>query len=208
MDEAAFTEETPAIPYIDPETLDPETKALFDRIGSAIGFVPNSMRTYLHRPQIAAALMGLSSAVYAQDEGALPLEIQSKLGVVCSAINGCAYCSSHQCDAVQNPAAMSVDGKGLSDEDVTALISGEYNGESPAEQAALAYARAASLDPNAVSDDILADLRANLTPAQIVQLAATVGLWKLFNTIHDSLHLPIEDKKLPFRRLFDESRNR
>ena len=197
----------PAIPFVDPEMLDAETKALHDRIGAAIGYVPNSMRTYLHRPQIASALLGLSSAIYGVDEESLPAGIQSKLGVICSAINGCAYCTSHQCNALQKPPAQAAAASGLSDAEVAALISGEDEGGDPVEQVCFAYARAASFDPNSVSAELLADLTAQLTPSQIVQLSAIVGMWKLFNTIHDSLHLPIEDDKQPYRRFFDTARS-
>ncbi|MEZ5737660.1 MAG: hypothetical protein R3E09_17985 [Novosphingobium sp.] len=193
----------PAIPFVDPENLDPETRALHDKIGAAIGYVPNSMLTYLHRPQIAAAFLGLSSAIYGVDEESLPMSVQSKLGVICSAINGCAYCTSHQCNALQNPAAHAGALAGLSDGEVERLISGEDKGSDPVEQVCFAYARSASYDPNSVSAAMLSELRERLTPAQIVQLAAIVGMWKLFNTIHDSLHLPIEDDKLPYRRFFD-----
>jgi alkylhydroperoxidase family enzyme len=197
---------TPAIPFVDPETLDPETKALHDRIGAAIGYVPHSMLTYLHRPQIAAAFLGLSSAIYGVDDESLPMAVQSKLGLICSTINGCAYCTSHQCNALQNPPAQVAATAGLSDAEVEAVISGADEGSDPVEKVCFAYARAASFDPNSVSSELLAELKAHLTPPQIVQLSAIVGMWKLFNTIHDSLHLPIEDNKLPYRRFFDAAR--
>ena len=31
-----------------------------------------------------------------------------------------------------------------------------------------------------------------VTPPQIVELACVVGFWKFYNTVHDSLHIPIE----------------
>ena len=34
----AIAEAGPAIPFVDPESLDPETRALHDRIGAAIGY--------------------------------------------------------------------------------------------------------------------------------------------------------------------------
>lgn len=193
----------PAIPFVDVETLDPETRGLYNRIEASIGYVPNSMKTYLHRPQIAGALLGLSSAIYGVDEDSLPMSVQSKLGVICSSINGCVYCTSHQCNALQNPPSQVAAQSGLSDEEVAALISGEDQGGDPIERACFAYARAASFDPNSVSGEILDSLKSVLSPAQIVQLAAIVGMWKLFNTVHDSLHLPIEDDKQPYRHFFD-----
>jgi alkylhydroperoxidase family enzyme len=201
--ETAVLRKTPTIPFVDVDGLDTETKALHDRIASAIGFVPNSMLTYLHRPKIAAAFLGLSSAIYGIDDDSIPVAIQLRLGMICSSINGCAYCTSHQCSAAQNPGAHASASAGLSDAEVAGLISGADLGSDPIERACYAYARAASFDPNSVSPQILTDLKAVLTPGQIVQLAAIVGMWKLFNTIHDSLHLPIEDSKIPYRQFFD-----
>ena len=37
-----------------------------------------------------------------------------------------------------------------------------------------------------------AALKKHLTPPQIVELACVVGFWKFYNTVHDSLHIPVE----------------
>jgi alkylhydroperoxidase family enzyme len=73
-----------------------------------------------------------------------------------------------------------------------ALVSGDYQAADLVERACLAYARAASFDPASVGAAMLEELKGVLTPAQIVELAAVVGMWKMINTIHDTLHLPIE----------------
>lgn len=197
---------TPAIPFVEVAALDPETRALYERIEQSVGYVPNSMKTYLHRPRVAAALMGLSSAIYGEEEGGLPMRVQLRLGLICSAINGCAYCTSHQCSAAQNLAGPGGDAAGLSDDEVRALISGEEQGGDAVERVCFAYARAASFDANSVPQELLAEMREQLTAGQIVQLSAIVGMWKLFNTIHDSLHLPIEEDKAGYRHFFDEAR--
>ena len=58
------------------------------------------------------------------------------------------------------------------------------------------YVRAASEDPTSVPDEILQRLKQHLTPAQIVELACVVGFWKFYNTVHDSLHIPVESQLL------------
>jgi alkylhydroperoxidase family enzyme len=47
-----------------------------------------------------------------------------------------------------------------------------------------------------VADEILERLKKNLTPAQIVELSCVVGFWKFYNTVHDSLHIPVESQLL------------
>lgn len=43
-----------------------------------------------------------------------------------------------------------------------------------------------------MTDDIYDRLKADLTPAQIVELVCVAGLWEMYNTLHDSLRIPIE----------------
>ena len=204
MDEM-LADNAPTIPFVDVATLDPEARTFHDRMAAQIGFVPNSIKTYLHRPDIAMAIMGLTASVYAPSEGGLPPRIKARLGAICSVTNGCAYCTSHQCNSLQNPSAFGGSATGLTDQEVAALVSGQDHGCDAVEQACFAYARAASLDPNSVSNQLLAEMNAVLTPAQIVELAAVVGTWKLLNCIHDSLHLPIEDAMLPYRHFIDST---
>jgi hypothetical protein len=47
-----------------------------------------------------------------------------------------------------------------------------------------------------VPDEILQQLKKHLTPPQIVELACLVGFWKFYNTVHDSLHIPVESQLL------------
>ena len=39
-------------------------------------------------------------------------------------------------------------------------------------------------------------LKKHLTPPQIIELACVVGFWKFYNTVHDSLHIPVESQLL------------
>ena len=60
------------------------------------------------------------------------------------------------------------------------------------ERACFDYVRAASEDPTSVPDEVLQRLKQHLTPPQIIELACVVGFWKFYNTVHDSLHIPVE----------------
>ena len=171
----------PVIPFVAPATLDPQSRAALDGMAAMLGFVPASMLTYFHRPPIANAIMALMGAVFQAPDSALPSALKGKLGILCSAINGCAYCVSHQCHA-----------GGADDAALLALVSGADEGGDAVERACFAYARAASFDPASVDVAMLEELKAVLSPAQIVELATVVGMWKMINTIHDTLHLPVE----------------
>ncbi len=76
------------------------------------------------------------------------------------------------------------------------LFDAGYVPDAEAERACFDYARAASEDPSNVPREILDRLAGHLTPPQVVELACVVGFWKMYNTIHDSLHVPLETKLL------------
>jgi AhpD family alkylhydroperoxidase len=173
---------------------------MLDRMAAMHGFVPHSMLTYFHRPAIAAAVMGLMGAVFQDEASTLPPSVKSKLGIICSAINGCAYCTSHQCHSAAHPPGGAV---GLSEEQLTALVTGADTGGDAVEAACFTYARAASFDAASVTPEVLEELKKVLTSTQIVELAAVVGMWKMINTIHDTLNLPIEDSMQDYARYLE-----
>ena len=107
-------------------------------------------------------------------------------------INGCAYCTSHHCNTLKSPSGGEAEGWGMEEGELRELLSGDLEPQDARERACFDYVRAASEDPSNVPREVLERLTQHLTPAQIVELACVVGFWKLYNTIHDSLHIPIE----------------
>lgn len=190
----------PIIPFVDKANLAAQDLALLDRLAGQFGFEHNSFLTYLHRPAIARALVVLMGAIYQDADASLPADLKGKLGIICSTINGCTYCTSHQCHAAAHPPAGTA---GLSEEAIAALASGTDTGKDALERACFAYARAASFDPASVSVAILEDLKQVASTPQIVELAVVVGLWKMVNTIHDTLKLPVEAQVQDFTRFLD-----
>ncbi len=126
----------------------------------------------------------------------LGAKLHRQIGVICSSTNGCVYCTTHQCSYLTRPTSGPVEGWGLSLDEVSDLIAGRENAESEFERVCFDYARAASENPGGVTDALRARMRTHLTPAQIMELAATVGYWKFINTVHDSLNFPVESKNL------------
>jgi len=85
---------------------------------------------------------------------------------------------------------------GVNEQEVQDIITGAYNPKNESESACFDYVRSASEKPTAVPDEILERLKKHLTPPQIVELACVVGFWKFYNTVHDSLHIPVESELL------------
>ena len=189
-------EDEPFIPYVDekdyPEALMPVLGPYRDRMG----FVPNALKLYMHRPEIAGTLWALNSNIMRDPSSTLDQNLKRRLSAVCSVINGCAYCSAHCCSMLKGDVDAPSEGWGMGEADLQSLVTGDLEPADEFEKACFDYARAASADPANVSDAILDKLKQHLTPAQIVEIACVVGFWKMYNTIHDSLHIPLEDHLL------------
>jgi hypothetical protein len=84
----------------------------------------------------------------------------------------------------------------MTNDEMQALISGQFVPSSEFERVCFDYA-AASADPTQVPGELLDRLAKHLSPAQIVELACVAAFWKFYNTVHDSQHIPVEAALLP-----------
>jgi alkylhydroperoxidase family enzyme len=71
---------------------------------------------------------------------------------------------------------------------------------SPAERAALRFARGAAMTPSQVTDAEFADLRMHFDDAQILELSGVIGLFGFLNRWNASLATPLEDEPLRHAR--------
>jgi alkylhydroperoxidase family enzyme len=161
-----------------------------------MGFLPNALKLYAYRPEIAETLWSLNSKIMRDPSSKLDQFLKRKLAVVCCATNGCTYCTAHSCSMLKKPRDTAFEGWALSEQELQELITGDFEPKDEFERACFDYARAASEDPTSVPDEILLRLKKHLTPAQIIELACVAGFWKFYNTVHDSLHIPVESELL------------
>lgn len=189
-----LAEDEPIIPYADAAAAPEFMRDLLDKYVERMDFLPNALRFYLHRPEIAACLFELNNRVMRDPSSTLEVKLKRRLGAYASKLNGCKYCTAHHCAVLQNPGGLGIEGWDMDDDEVRALLEGDFEPENNLEKACFDFVRAASLEPSAVTNGVLSRLVEHLTPAQVVELAAVVGFWKMYNTIHDSLHIPIEAK--------------
>ena len=193
---ALTVEAEPFIPYADMSALPDALKAPLAAYEARMGFLPNALKLYAHRPEILGLLVQLNNTVMRDDSGHLDKGLKRRIGAFCSRLNGCTYCTAHNCGTLKTAVDADAEGWGLDDQDVRDLLGGGYQPDGDAERACFAYARAASEDSSNVPRDVLDELAKHLTPPQIVELACVVGFWKMYNTIHDSLHIPLEEQLL------------
>jgi uncharacterized peroxidase-related enzyme len=191
-----LVETQPFIPYVKDDDFDPRLRAVVEPYKKRMGFLPNALKLYAHRPEIAETLWKLNSNIMRDPTSKLDQLLKRKLAAVACATNGCAYCTAHSCSMLKKQKGEDFEGWGISEAELQDIIIGTYQPKNELERACFAYVRAASEDPTAVPDEILDDLKKHLTPPQIVELACVVGFWKFYNAVHDSLHIPVESELL------------
>lgn len=185
-------EEEPFIPYADPEQAPENMQKMLGPYMERMGFLPNALKLYLHRPEIAEILWQLNDRVMRHASSTLDQGLKRKLGSLASILNKCKYCTSHHTAVLQNPVDQEMEGWGMDDDEVQTLLAGEWKPANDMERACFEFVTEATIEPGNVSEATYKALKENLTPEQIVELATVVGFWKMYNTIHASLRIPIE----------------
>jgi len=191
-----LVEAEPFIPYMREEDFSPKLNPVLEPYKKRMGFLPNALKLYAYRPEIAETLWKLNSNIMRDPTSKLDQLLKRKLAAIACATNGCAYCTAHSCSMLKKPPASGFEGWGLSEEELQGLITGAAEPKDEMERACFDYVRAASEDPTSVPDELLQRLKKHLTPPQIVELACVVGFWKFYNAVHDSLHIPVESALL------------
>ena len=139
----------PLVSPLSPEH-DLETKKLAEFFNETLGFCPNSVLTMQHRPNISKAFISLNKAVM-ENHGTVTSSLKRLIGWVASNASGCRYCQAHTIRAAER--------YGANQEQLDNIW--EYKTHpafSDAEKAALNFALASSVIPNAVDETIKTNL--------------------------------------------------
>ena len=196
MTERTGLETDPIVPYADPADLPGPLQSAIESYRQRMGFLPNALKLYMHRPQILKCLIDLNNTVMRDASGHLDEGLKRRIAAVCSALNHSPYCVAHNANTLKGNTEGDGEGWGWSDEDVRALLDPAFEPDDPVEAACFAFARAATRDPSDVPQAVLSRLTEALSPPQVIELACVVGFWRMYNSIHESLYVPVEDELL------------
>lgn len=187
----------------------PELQAVLAASEQAMGFVPNSMLTMAHMPQLAMAFSMFAGVVFGADlKGMMAMyqaqvpddaQLTDNLGpdevqLIAYAVSvsaGCRYCQAHT----------SHNGHrfGLSDEQLHDLMNYETAAcYSPAQRALIGLALAAGEIPNGATDAHFTALGEYYNQRQIVQIVGVIGLFGFLNRWNDTLATQLEDTPVQF----------
>lgn len=173
-------------PLVNPKSSqnDIQLQKLIEFYNETLGFCPNSVKTMHIRPNIAYAFIEMNKAVM-ENHGKVSSSLKRLIALISSNAAGCRYCQAHAVRAAERYGA---------EEEKLANI-WDYrtnNAFSDAEKAALDFALAASLIPNAVDDKTADNLRLYWDDGDIIEIAGVVALFGFLNRWNDSMGTEIE----------------
>jgi len=164
---------------------DLETKELAEFFNETLGFCPNSVLTMQRRPAISKAFINLNKAVMA-NEGRVTSALKRMIAWVSSNATGCRYCQAHAIRAAERYGAEQEQLDNIWEYKTHAAFS-------DAERAALDFSLAASIIPNAVNEDIKAELYKHWNEGEIVEMLGVISLFGYLNRWNDSMGTSIEE---------------
>lgn len=166
----------------------PELNQAFEVYEKSLGFVPNSVLIMQRRPAMVTALAQLASAIW-DPHGAVDRGTKRLIAHVASRAAGCRYCMAHTAGGALH---MGIDEQKLEavwDYQTSPLYS-------EAERVALDFALAAAQVPNAVTDEMFAEMREHWSEDQIVEIVGVISLFGFMNRWNDTMATPLEDEPI------------
>jgi len=163
---------------------DKDLQELIKFYNETLGFCPNSIKTMHHRPRIAYAFIEMNKAVM-ENAGRVTSALKRMMAYISSNAAGCRYCQAHAIRAAER--------YGAEKEQLENIW--EYKTHpafSDAERAALDLALAASVIPNAVTDEISENLRKYWNEGEIVEMLGVIALFGYLNRWNDSMGTEME----------------
>src|SRR6266403_4312058 len=148
-------EAEPFIPYVREEDFDSRLKPVVEPYKRRMGFLPNALKLYAHRPEIAETLWKLNSNIMRDPSSTLDQFLKRRLAAVACMINGCAYCTAHSCSMLKKAPDAGYEGWGMGEVELQEMLVGDLEPKDEYERACFDYIRAASADPTSVPDEIL-----------------------------------------------------
>ncbi|MBK7681711.1 MAG: carboxymuconolactone decarboxylase family protein [Bacteroidetes bacterium] len=173
-------------PLVNPKSSvnDPDLQKLVAFYNETLGFCPNSVMTMHHRPIIATSFIEMNKAVM-ENKGRVTSALKRLIGYISSYTAGCNYCQAHTIRAAERYSATEDQLQNIWDYKTHAAFS-------EAERAALDFAFAASVIPNAVNDVIADALRKYWDEGEIVEILGVVALFGFLNRWNDSMGTQME----------------
>jgi AhpD family alkylhydroperoxidase len=174
----------PLVTLIDPATLTGEPRAVADSGIAQYGTALNTWRAIMHSPDMFAAYLPFLRAV--AGPGHLDARTKDLSALLVGALNRCEYTVSHRCAAAKRTAV-------ATDEELAAVVAGDWEGFEERLRVALQYTRQLTLEPTlrapsehpTVVDDSVRDRVSELfDDREVVELTMSISVWNALSRFH------------------------
>jgi uncharacterized peroxidase-related enzyme len=144
------------------------------------------------KPNMVHAFVQMVAAIW-DPLGTVDVKLKRLISHVASRAAGCRYCMAHTAEGAAK--------LGVEQRKIDAVW--EYRTSSlfsAAERAALDVAVAAGCVPNAVTDEMFAELCRHWSDEQVVEIVGVIAMFGFLNRWNDTFATPLEDGPLAFGR--------
>lgn len=167
----------------------PPLKAMAEGLEQTMGYIPNSLYTMAHWPEMLGEFANLMITV--MRSGELDEGLKQLIALISSHTAGCRYCQAHTASGAAT--------NGVSEEKIQAVFEFEQSDLfDDRERAALSLAWHASLQPNGVEESDFEEAKRYFSDRQIVEIMSVVGMFGFLNRWNDSFATTLEDKPTEF----------
>lgn len=167
----------------------PELEPMFQMVEASMGFLPTSMLTMAHWPELTQSFGGLGATIL--NSGELDAGLKQMIAFAVSNAAGCRYCQAHTANAAEK--------NNVSTEKIQAVFEFESNDLfTQQEKAALRVAVHAGMVPNAVEPQHMSELSEHYTPKQIVEIVGVISLFGFLNRWNDTMATTLESTPKSF----------
>ena len=166
-----------------------ELEPLFQAVEASMGFVPTSMLTMAHWPELMQAFGGLGNTILGGGE--LEPGLKQLLAFAASNAAGSRYCQAHT--------GHSAERNDISTEKIQAVFDFETSSLfTDRERAALRVAVHAGMVPNAVEPQHMTVLSEHFTARQAIEVVAVISLFGFLNRWNDTMATTLESSPKSF----------
>ena len=177
---------TSRIPLLEREQVPPETAALYDRLYSERGCVPNMFKGLSNVPDLALGVTALLKPL--MGEGALPRWYKELIATRVAALNHCAYCVSAHRYLAAEFGATAEQIAGVDDPKTDGFETGSFTEK---EKAGLRYAGLVHTSGHAINEAAYDAVSKHFDPAELVELTAVAAAFEMFSRFNSALQIPV-----------------
>lgn len=160
-----------------------------------MGFLPDTIRLYLHVPWVAEAMFHMNNALMRDERNALGEEAKYRLSMVASRDNDCAYCTSHHVGVFKKKF-------GYDETKIESVLRMDQPADAR-EALAQEFVHQASLDAQGVTDELRARMAKTFSPQEYMEIVLLVGFWKMYNTMHNAMGIESEPPVIAFKKFVE-----